>query len=62
MTLDKIKEAEAAYRAAFRRSEKLRAARNEAVRAALAAGISQADIAKATGLTRGRINQLRNLS
>jgi hypothetical protein len=59
MTPEQLREAEAAYRAASVRAENLRAKRNQAVREALKAGWTHAKIAEATGLTRGRINQLR---
>ena len=59
MTADELEKAEAAYRAASRRAEKLREARNAAVRKSLAEGMTHQQIADATGLTRGRINQLR---
>lgn len=59
MTIADLKKTEAAYRAAFRRAEKLREARNAAVRKALTEGMTHQQIADATGLTRGRINQLR---
>lgn len=49
---------EAAYRAASRRAEKARESRNAAVRGALDDGMTHAQIANATGLTRGRINQI----
>jgi hypothetical protein len=58
MTDDELRKVEAAYRAASRRAEKLREERNALVRAALAEGWTHARIAAATGLTRGRINQL----
>lgn len=59
MDLLKLKKTEAAYRAASKRAEAKRQERNAAVRAALAAGMTHQQIAEATGLTRGRINQLR---
>jgi hypothetical protein len=60
VTVDELKKAEAAYRAAFRRAEAKREARNAAVRAALAEGWTHQRISEATGLTRGRINQIAN--
>lgn len=60
MTVKELKKAEAAYRAAFSRAEAKREARNAAVRAALAEGWTHARISEATGLTRGRINQIAN--
>lgn len=59
MSADELRKTEAAYRAASRRAEKLREERNAAVRKALAEGMTHQQIADATGLTRGRINQLR---
>jgi DNA-directed RNA polymerase specialized sigma24 family protein len=58
MTADELQEAEAAYRAAFARAEELRQKRNRLVREAIAEGWTHARIAEATGLTRGRVNQL----
>ena len=58
MTADDLRQAEARYQRAFRRAETEREARNAAVRAALAAGMRPADIARATRLTRGRIAQI----
>lgn len=60
MTTEELHEAEAAYRAASVRAEQLREKRNQTIREALAAGWTHARIAEATGLTRGRINQLRD--
>lgn len=58
MTADELREVEAAHQAAFGLSEIKREERNAAVRQALEEGWSQAKIAEATGLTRGRINQI----
>lgn len=58
MTPEELRKAEAAYQAAFRRSETKRDERNAAVRAALAEGWTHARIAEATGLTRGRVGQI----
>lgn len=60
MTVDELRKAEARYRRASSRAEEAREARNEAVRKALADGWTHARIAEATGLTRGRINQIAN--
>jgi hypothetical protein len=60
MTVDELKKAEARYRRAFSRAEEAREARNAAVRAALAEGWTHQRISEATGLTRGRINQIAN--
>jgi hypothetical protein len=57
VTVEQLRDAEAAYRAAFVRAEELRVARNEAIREALAAGWTHARIAEATGLTRSRVGQ-----
>lgn len=59
MTAAELQQAEAAYRAAFLRSEEARAERNAAVRQALAEGWTHQQIADATGLTRSRISQVR---
>jgi hypothetical protein len=58
MTADGLRKAEARYQRAFARSEQLRRERNALVLEALGAGWTHAQIAKATGLTRGRIGQL----
>jgi DNA-directed RNA polymerase specialized sigma24 family protein len=58
VTPEQLRKAEARYQRAFARSEELRAERNAAVRQALEAGWSHAQIAKATGLTRSRVGQL----
>jgi hypothetical protein len=58
--VDELKRAEARYRRASRRAEEAREARNETIREALAAGWTHARISEATGLTRGRINQIAN--
>ena len=59
MTTDQLRKAEARYRRASRRAEEAREARNQAVCAALSAGWTHQRIADATGLTRGRINQIK---
>ena len=46
------------YRTSTTKTEELREARNAAIIAAIAAGHTQADIARATGLTTARINQI----
>lgn len=60
MTVDELKKVEARFRRASQRAEESREARNEAVRKALAEGWTHQQIADATGLTRGRINQIAN--
>lgn len=50
--------AERAYRKSAGRTEALRLERNEQIREAIAAGHTQADIARATGLTTARVNQI----
>jgi hypothetical protein len=52
-------EAEAAYQAASRRAETLRLERNRLVLEALAAGWTHAKISQVTGLSRGRISQIK---
>lgn len=59
MTEEDLRKAEVAYQAAFRRTEKLRLERNRAVLAAIAAGWTHARISQATGLSRGRIGQIK---
>jgi hypothetical protein len=59
MTDAQLRRAEANYRHAATEAELLRAKRNRLVQEALAQGWTHARIAEATGLTRGRINQLR---
>lgn len=58
MTPKELQQAEVRYQRAFRRSEEAREERNRAVRTALGEGWTHARIAEATGLTRGRVNQL----
>lgn len=58
MTAEELRQAEARYQRAYRRSEDAREARNAAVRSALDAGWTHAKIAEATGLTRGRVGQI----
>jgi hypothetical protein len=58
VTVTELREAEAAYQAAFAASEATRAARNAAGRQALDAGWPHAQIAQATGLTRARVGQI----
>lgn len=58
MNVDDLRRAEAAYRRATRRSEQMRAERNDAVRQALAEGWTHQQISDATGLSRGRISQI----
>lgn len=50
--------AEQDFREAVERVEELRQVRNDNVRTAIAQGWTHAQIAQATGLTRGRIGQL----
>lgn len=58
MTADDLRQAELAYQETLLLVEPVRAARNRAIREALADGWTHAQIARATGLTRGRIGQL----
>lgn len=58
MTADELRKAEVRYERAARRAEEAREARNAAVRAALADGWTHAQVAEATGLSRGRVGQL----
>lgn len=58
MSLDELRKAEARYVRALARAEEARLERNRLVFAALGAGVTHAQIAETTGLTRGRIGQL----
>jgi hypothetical protein len=58
VTPDELRNAEARYQRAFRRSEELRAERDALIRDAIAARWTHAHIAEATGLTRGRVGQI----
>jgi hypothetical protein len=53
-----LRHAEASYRDAFTHAEELREKRNDVVLAALKDGWTHAQVAEATGLTRGRIGQI----
>lgn len=53
-----LKAAESKLRRARSNYERARQARNEAVRQAVAEGVRPTDIARVTGLTRGRIRQI----
>lgn len=55
-----LAEAEAAYRAAHAEAERLRLERNRLLREALQAGARPVDLARETGLTRGRIAQIQH--
>lgn len=59
MTEKELRQAEAAYQAASRRAEKLRQERNALVLQALLEGWTHAAISQATGLSRGRISQIK---
>ena len=61
MTTKQLQKVEAAYRAASLRYEKAREDRNAAVRAAIAGGMTHAQIAEATGLSRGRVGQITQI-
>jgi hypothetical protein len=56
-----LRSAEAAYRAAFARAERLRGRRNAAVRAAIDAKMTHAEVARATGLS-ARVGQIAQSS
>lgn len=58
MDTKQLQRAEAAYRSAAQRAEQAREARNAAVRQAIADGMTHAEIARITGLTRARVGQL----
>lgn len=55
----RLRDAERRYQRSADRTEELRRERNALVREALAAGWTHARIAELTGLSRGRVNQLR---
>jgi DNA-binding NarL/FixJ family response regulator len=59
MTPDELRKAEHRYKLAVLKSESAREERNRLVREALAEGWTHAQIAEATGLTRGRVGQIR---
>jgi hypothetical protein len=59
VTTDDLRKAEARYRRAFRRAEEARVERNRLILAALEAGWTHARIAEATGMSRGRVSQIR---
>jgi ParB-like chromosome segregation protein Spo0J len=61
MTGHDLRKVELQYRSAQSRADLLRLERNRAVREALDAGWTHAQIAEATGLTRGRVGQLAKL-
>jgi DNA-binding NarL/FixJ family response regulator len=54
-----LRRLERAYQTAAAKAEAKRQERNTAVAEALAAGMTHAQIAKATGMSRGRVGQLR---
>jgi hypothetical protein len=60
VTVEELRKAESRFKRAYERMEHAREARNEAIRAALAEGWTHQRISEATGLTRGRINQIAN--
>jgi hypothetical protein len=49
---------ETAYRKSAERTEAFRLKRNQAIREAVANGTPQAQVARITGMTRGRISQI----
>jgi CRP-like cAMP-binding protein len=59
MTAEELRKLEAHYQRGAKTAEDRRIARNAAVRQALKEGMTHAQIAEATGLTRGRISQIR---
>jgi transcriptional regulator with XRE-family HTH domain len=56
--MQRLRRAQSAYQGAALRAESRREERNAAVREALAAGWSHAEVARVTGLSRGRIGQI----
>jgi hypothetical protein len=59
MTAADLRKAERAYQRAHGRAEEAREARNATVRQALAEGWTHSRISEATGLSRGRISQIK---
>lgn len=53
-------DAEGQYRESVSENERLRTRRNDLMRQAVADGVTQAEIARETGLTTGRVNQIVN--
>jgi hypothetical protein len=56
--MQRLRRAQAAFDAAASRADARREERNATVREALAAGWTHAEIARETGLSRGRIGQI----
>lgn len=56
--MDDIAKAVANYRRSVKRTEETRAALHAAILRALAEGVSQAELARATGYTRERLRQI----
>lgn len=61
MNATELRKVEARHQRAFRAYEQAREARNTAVHDALEAGMSQRDVAEATGLTVSRVSQLASV-
>jgi len=58
VTAQDLRRAEAAYKTASARATAKRDARDALVREAVAGGWTHAKVAEATGITRGRVNQI----
>lgn len=58
MTAEELRKAEARYQRAFAVADAAREARNALIADALRSGWTHAQIAEATGLTRGRVGQM----
>jgi len=58
MTIEQLADLEAVHRATFAKYQTALDARNRAIRQALREGHTHAWVAEATGLSRGRINQI----
>lgn len=56
--MDELTRAAVAHRKATEKAEQTRAALHAAILAALAQGVTQADVVRATGYTRERIRQI----
>ncbi len=54
-----LRKAQRAYEAGLARAEQLREARDEQIRADLAARVPHKDVMAETGLSRGRVDQIR---
>lgn len=58
MTPHQLTAAEARYQRDLARADQSRTRRDDAIRAALASGMTQRDVAKLLGITHGRVGQI----